>query len=165
MKHASILAVSASMLIAFGTHSRAQVPDAITGKYAIRTSTGFLLTAENAGGAKSPDAVHTNRTVAGPWETFTIAPVEGGRITLRTAAGTYLTAEGGGPQGLSTDRRQVGPWEMFTLTKLAGGYGLRTVAGTFVTAEGNGGRLGPNAVSTNRTKPGPWETFTLVFRD
>ncbi len=162
MKRALVLAVSASMLIAFGTLSKAQVPRGIAGKYAIRTSTGFLLTAENAGGGRSPDAVHTNRRVAGPWETFTIAPAEGDKITLRTAAGTFLTAEGGGTQGLSADRRQAGPWEMFTLTRLEGGYGLETVAGTFITAEGNGGRQGAHAVSTNRQQAGPWETFTLI---
>jgi hypothetical protein len=134
-------------------------------RFAIQTGDGFLLTAENGGGAKSPDAVHTNRKVVGPWETFTLAPAGGGEITLRTAAGTFLTAEGGGTQGLSADRRQIGPWEKFTLQKVEGGYALMTVAGTFVTAEGNGGRLGPNAVSTNRTKAGPWETFTLIFRD
>ena len=106
MKHALILAVSASMLMAFGTLSKAQGPTAITGKYAIRTSTGFLLTAENGGGARSPDAVHTNRRVVGGWEIFTIAPAGGGQVTLRTASGTFLTAEGGGTQGLSTDRRK-----------------------------------------------------------
>ena len=165
MKRALVLAVSAWLLIAFGTLSMAQEPGALAGKYAIRTSTGFLLTAENAGGGKSPDAVHTNRRVLGPWETFTIAAAEGDKITLRTAAGTFLTAEGGGTQGLSADRRQVGPWEKFTLTRLKGGYGLVTVAGTFVTAEGNGGQQGPNAVSTNRQQAGPWETFTLILRD
>lgn len=165
MKHALILAVSASMLMAFGTLSKAQGPTAITGKYAIRTSTGFLLTAENGGGARSPDAVHTNRRVVGGWEIFTIAPAGGGQVTLRTASGTFLTAEGGGTQGLSTDRRQAGQWEKFTLQKVEGGYALMTVAGTFVTAEGNGGKLGLNAVSTNRTKPGGWETFTLIFQD
>ena len=75
--------------------------------------------------------VYANRTVAGPWETFTIRRTDGGsgrignntQISLQSNGGYYLSAEGGGappwatpPAGeLYANRFAVGTWETFTL--------------------------------------------------
>lgn len=134
-------------------------------RVAFRTSGGFYLTAENAGGQAAPNAIHTNRTAMGPWEIFTMRSIgNGNAVSLQTADGHYLTAEGGGGNGsVSTNRTTVGPWETFTLRSLPGGLvALQTANGDVVTAEGNGGGSGPAAVAVNRTAIGPWESFTLA---
>lgn len=49
------------------------------GTFAICTTSGFYLTAVNGGGYSNPaQPINTNRTVRGPWETFTMvnAPIE-----------------------------------------------------------------------------------------
>lgn len=135
--------------------------------YAIKTLTGYYLTAENGGGG----TVNSDRTQRGPWETFVMSQVSPGVFTFRSEKGTFLAnaASGrqGGRGGLSANRRQADQAAQFKLI-LVNPEGtvvaLQTSAGTYVTAENSGGMKGargPRSVNTNRTDIGEWELFYL----
>lgn len=140
-------------------------------QYAIKTLTGFYLTAENGGGG----TVNSDRTQRGSWETFTMSQVSPGVFTFKTEKGTFLAnatggrqaMRGGGGGGLSANRRQADQAAQFKLI-LVNPEGtivaIQTSAGTYVTAENSGGMKGargPRSVNTNRTEIGEWELFQL----
>lgn len=140
--------------------------------YAIKTLTGYYLTAENGGGG----TVNSDRTQRGAWETFVMSQVSPGVFTFKSEKGTYLAnagvggggnRQGGGRSGLSANRRQPDPSAQFKLI-LVNPEGtlvaIQTSAGTYVTAENSGGMKGargPRSVNTNRTEIGEWELFYL----
>lgn len=147
-------------------------------KVALRTSTGYYITAENGGGF----AVYTDRTELGPWETFTMVPVSPGVFAFRTENGNYLSdmasreQRGGGGGGrqprtaLAASRKSIDASTQFRilLVNLDGNFvTLMTSAGRYLTAENNGGikARGERAVSTDRTEIGPWEQLQLVDLD
>lgn len=136
-------------------------PQPLKRKYLLRTSNGFLVTAEGGGGRGAPDAMATNRRVTGPWEAFALIPLGTDTYAFRTESGHYLSAEAG---GLSSSATAVGPAETFTFERLGGGaqLALRTALGTYVSARNGGGATGPNAVTAGAPQIGPAETFTLA---
>jgi hypothetical protein len=118
---------------------------------------GRLVCAESGGGA----ALIANRTVVGPWETFTIVPRGGNTVALRAAANNrYVCAENGGASSLIANRTVVGPWETFQLvTNPDGSFSLLSMANNrYVCAENGGGA----SLIANRSAIGPWESFDLV---
>ena len=153
------------------------------GSYAIRTTTGFYITAVNGGGLGGPNnassIIHTDATAIGPWETFTFdafkpAPSP---VAIRTSSGRLLTVVNngglGGPNDASsiihTDAKAVGPWEKFTLKMLDASkmtYALQTMSGNYLTAVNGGGLGGPNDASspihTDSTNVGAWESLQLI---
>ena len=96
-------------------------------KFALKTSNNNFVTAVNGGGIGGPNSgqspVHTDATVVGPWEHFTITPqADNVHATVRTSDGrNFLTAVNGGGLGgpndvpIHTDANSIGPWEEFTL--------------------------------------------------
>jgi hypothetical protein len=148
---------------------------------ALKTNNGHYLTMVNGGGLGGPNtgpgavAMHTDATVAGPWERFQLEWVGGtSNFGLKTANGNYVTAVNGGGIGgpndasspVHTDATAVGPWEQLTinydpLTQLAT---IQTEDGHYLTAVNGGGFGGPNNVPihTDAVVLGPWETFSAV---
>jgi hypothetical protein len=150
------------------------------GTYAIRTMNGHYLTAVNGGGYSDPQnlqPIETNRTVLGPWETFTAVPIPQVQfapvIGIQTANGRYLGVVengglGGGSVAIQTNRTVVGSWEQFTLETVdaqAGTFALMTCDGYYVTAVNGGGMGGNNdatcPIHTDATQIGPWEQLTM----
>jgi hypothetical protein len=121
-----------------------------------RAINGQYVVAEGAGG----QVVNANRSGAGPWETFSLIDIGGGRNAIRTADGVhYWRALGGGGAGLDTQATAIGAWEQFTVVNLGGGnVALQTINGHYVVAEGGGGGV----VNANRTGIGAWETFAMI---
>jgi hypothetical protein len=134
----------------------------------------------NNGGLGGPNdassIIHTDATEIGPWEKFTLVPLDttNKRFALKTMTGNYLTAVNGGGLGgpndassiIHTDATEVGPWESLVLIEQPDGtYAIRTTSGYYLTAVNGGGLGGPNDASsiihTDATQVGPWETFTF----
>ena len=121
-------------------------------------------------------ALHTDATVAGPWETFTLERIDDIHFALRTVDGHYLTAVNGGRVGQPpTGPRQpiltngrLAPLKSelrFKITVIAGtSVTLQTADGHFITAVNGGGIGGINNVPfhTDALKRGSWETFSWV---
>jgi hypothetical protein len=89
------------------------------------------------------------------------------KVALRTSAGYYLTAEGGGGNNqFSTNRRAIGAWEEFDLVPVnntkPNQYGLRTSFGTYVHAVSAGGVFSPNPLKTDAAWLLWMEHFGLV---
>jgi len=125
----------------------------------LKTTGGFFLCAEGGGGG----AVVADRTVAGPWETWTVVTWDDGRVSLQASNGMYLCAE---PDGtVIANRAESGEYERFTVDALgeAGIAFLNPYHGKYLCAEGGGG----GAVTCDRplpdqdpaTVPGEWEFF------
>lgn len=96
---------------------------------------------------------------------FTTPQAASHRAALRSAGGSYMTAEGGGGSNVTCNRPQAGPWETFDLVDVNGGtlaggdpVHVRASNGMYVVAEGGGG----SAVNANRQAASTWETFTIV---
>lgn len=95
------------------------------GRFALKTISGNYVTAVNGGGLGDPpggtSAIHTNATVAGPWEQFTINFYSNGTASIQTPTGNFVTAVGGGGYGannlapIHTNATAVGPWEIFRM--------------------------------------------------
>ena len=151
---------------------------------AIQTASGNYLSAVNGGGLGGPNsgptavALHTDATVAGPWETFTFvwlgeAGEPYGPFALRTANGNYVTAVNGGGIGgpndgtapIHTDATTIGAWETLQINFLPNNQvTVQTADGRFLTAVNGGGIGGPNTtpVHTDATSQGAWEVFSLI---
>jgi hypothetical protein len=87
-------------------------------------------------------------------------------VAIQSQNGSFLSAEGGGGDGLWANRPAQGQWEIFTLgaadpdaLQLYSGdkVWLKTINNHFVTAEDGGGR----ETNANRPQVGPWEIFTI----
>lgn len=82
------------------------------------------------------------------------------RLTLRSAHGLYLCAEGGGGGAVVADRPVAAEWETFAAVPgvVPGSVALRCHDGAhYLCAEDGGG----GALVADRTSVGPWESFTL----
>lgn len=148
----------------------------ITGR--IQTQAGYFLTAVNGGGIGGPDsgsgatALHTDATLAGPWELFTLVVLDETHFALKTADGHYVTAVNGGGIGPArgTAREPVitnstTPAPMFKIHRTPSGQvTIATADGHFLTAVQGGGFGGPavTPIHTDATALGPWERFTWV---
>ncbi|HLN63482.1 MAG TPA: hypothetical protein VK464_18245 [Symbiobacteriaceae bacterium] len=157
------------------------VPQA-DGTYAIRTSTGFYLTAVNGGGygeSANKQPIHTDAKALGSWETFTLVnlstPFPSETVFgIKTMTGNFVTAVnngglGGGNVAINTDAKTIGAWEKFAvqlIDPLKMTFALRTADGHYVTAVNGGGMGGPNDASspihTDATAIGAWEKLTFV---
>jgi len=156
-------------------------PPAGTLVAAIQTASGNYLTAVGGGGLGGPDygpaavALHTDATVAGPWETFTVHWLDASytRFSLQTVDGHYLSAIQGGGQGgpddssspIHTDARTIAEWETLTVNFLPNDQvTINLPNGRFLTAVAGGGVGTPQSapLHTDVVQPGAWETFTLV---
>jgi len=95
-------------------------------RMAFRTAAGTYLTAVRGGGIGGPNAdpyqVHTDATVVGPWEQFTLVRLHDGKCALKAPDGHWVTVVGGGGYGeagnrmpIHTDATRLGPWETFTV--------------------------------------------------
>jgi hypothetical protein len=92
-------------------------------KFALRTERGTFVTAVNGGGIGGPNnslsPFHTDARALGVDEVFRVAFEHGGKVTLRTRKGFYVTAVNGGGYGgpnsvpVHTDATSIGPWETF----------------------------------------------------
>lgn len=148
---------------------------------AIRTASGNYLTAVNGGRLGGPStgpaavALHTDSSVAGPWETFTVVWLNSTytQFALRTSDGHFVTAvKGGGVGGpndtsapIHTDAKTIGIWERLTLNFLPNNQlTIKAPSDRFLTAVDGGGIGGSNdsPIHTEAVKPAEWETFTLV---
>jgi hypothetical protein len=134
----------------------------------LRAANGRYVCAEGGGGIDSriggAIAVRADRADAGPWETFTVYPLDEGRIALETCNGFYLTAEGGGGGALRTDARAIGPWESFAVVGFPGApdeIALQTWDRVHVLCA-EIGSLDP-VVNATRTGIGEWERFARGF--
>jgi hypothetical protein len=127
-----------------------------------------FVCAENGGGG----AVNATRVWAAQWETFRLAPAQGGTVkaevpvNFATSDGMhYFCAEGGGGREVVANRTIPAQWETFTVTRADGlqeitdgcQVHIRAYNGQYVCAEGGGGR----EVVANRTVAAQWETFTV----
>ncbi|PZR15433.1 MAG: hypothetical protein DI536_08250 [Archangium gephyra] len=144
----------------------------------LRAWDGFWVTAEGGGG----DVLKADRSVAGPWEAFSLTIVSRAStdpspldptwvssstliykiVTMRVANGHYVVAEWGGNREVKADRTVPGAWERFVVTDLSGGQlvsgdiiRIRAQNGAYVVAE-NG------LVNANRGSAGLWELFRIV---
>lgn len=94
-------------------------------RFALKTMKGTFLTAVNGGGIGGPNdgrsPFHTDAKALGPDEVFRVHFDAGGKVTLRTRKGFYMSAVNGGGYGgpntvpLHTDATSIGPWETFQL--------------------------------------------------
>jgi hypothetical protein len=151
---------------------------------AIRTVNGSYLTAVNGGDLGGQDsgpaavALHTDATVAGARETFTIVWLNSTytQFALRTSNGDYVTAVNGGGLGgpndssapIHTDATAAASWERFRLNFLPNNQVTINVPdGRFLTAVNGGGMSGSDSapIHTDAVTYGAWETFTLVKYD
>ena len=145
-------------------------------KVALRTSTGYYITAEDGGGA----SVHTDRQALGPWETFTMLSVAPGIFAFRSDNGSFLSLSdlSGSPERpgraartmLTATKKQLDAstqFKMLVVNPDNWTVALITSTGKYVTAENNGGvkARGAQAISTDRTEIGDWEQFQLVDVD
>ena len=142
---------------------------------ALKTINGNTVTiVDNGGLGGGQVAIQTDRTVVGPWEKFTVEPINAAAKTfaLKTVSGNYVTAVNGGGIGgpndasspVHTDATWVGPWEHLIFEQQPDGtFAICTTSGFYLTAV-NGGGVGGNdqPINTDRTVLGPWETFTMV---
>jgi hypothetical protein len=140
---------------------------------AIRTYGGYYITFTDGGGyAGGATTVHTDATMAGPWETFELEWIDDDftQFALRTSTGNYVTAvDGGGVAGpndatspIHTDASSVGPDEQLTLTIMGSMVTIRSQEGYYLTAVDGGGLVGMNqALHTDGSTRDIWETFTL----
>ncbi|HET8707471.1 MAG TPA: ricin-type beta-trefoil lectin domain protein [Pseudomonadales bacterium] len=146
---------------------------------ALRTSDGHFISVVNGGGLGGPNTgatavpIHTDATRAGPWERFTVEPIDQAHFALKTANGRYLTAaQGGGVSGandasspIHTDANGSAAWERLTLSydRFSNTVTLQTPAGYYLTAVNGGGMSGTSkdALHTDATQRGPWESFTF----
>lgn len=98
----------------------------------LRTDNGHFVVAEGGGGRET----NANRSQCGPWETFTILwlqPTPGGpfpaggvipkgqdvSVAFMAENSNFMTAEGGGGDGVTANRAGLGPWERFTMMQTA----------------------------------------------
>jgi hypothetical protein len=124
-------------------------------RVALRTWDGHYVVAEGGGGG----VVNGNRTAIGPWETFRLLPLDGGKFALLSSNGSYVTAEGGGGGAVNANREAVVTWEQLTPVATADGRtALATFDGHYVVAISGGG----DKVLADRTAIGPWEKFVIV---
>jgi hypothetical protein len=167
------------LLCALNISAQNTAPPPAEKRVALRTATGYYITAENGGGF----AVHTDRAELGPWETFTMVPVSPGVFAFRTENGNYLSdmaareqRRGGGraerqPRtALAASGKAIDASTQFRILLInpdGNIVTLMTSAGRYLTAENNGGikARGERAVSTDRTEIGPWEQLQLVDLD
>ena len=91
------------------------------GNFSFQTSDGtHYVSAVNGGGVANAEAIHTDATSVGPWETFNLVfqPADG-TYAIQTPDGVhYVTAVHGGgrsAEAIHTDKTSVGPWEKFWL--------------------------------------------------
>lgn len=149
---------------------------------AMQTASGNYITAVNGGGLGGPDtgpaavALHTDATVAGPWETFTVVWLNSTytKFALRTSDGKYVTAVHGGGIGgpndrsspIHTDATSVAAWERLRFTFLPSNrLTINVPNGRFLTAVDGGGVKGADAapIRTDAVTCGAWESFTLII--
>jgi hypothetical protein len=134
----------------------------------LQSYNGMFVCAENGGGGE----IDVTRQFASTWETFKLEPADGpaaageittgAKVALKTFNGKYVSAAGGGGQGVTADRDAIGQWETFTL-EILGPAPLRGHKGPDTLAEGqfmeswatlsSSGRLDTknNTSTTNRT--------------
>jgi hypothetical protein len=166
----------AALLLINGAPARAQVVwNTLPGEFAMRTLTGFYVTAIDGGGRTTEPVVVTAATSASDWEKFRLYDLSAGGsaptyFAIQTAKGNYLTAVDGGGRTtdvLHTDATQVSNWEEFRLYDLSAGGGaptyfaIQTIHGGYLTAVGEGGKY-EDAMHTDATQIGSWEHLRLV---
>ena len=85
-----------------------------SGTYALMTFDASHYLSADQGGGKSTDALHTDATAIGPWETFTLEFQSDGTYGIRTANGNYVSAVGGRHKdAVRTVQTTVGAAEKF----------------------------------------------------
>lgn len=137
--------------------------------YALRTMSGFYLTAENGGGG----AINTDRTELGPWETFTLEQKSPGVFALRCVNGQYLSdmmgnsrnrQNKGGLLATKAEADASGQFKLVIVNPEGPVVALMMSGGRYVTAENGGGvkARSARAISSDRVEIGDWEQFTLV---
>ena len=85
-----------------------------SGTYALMTFDALHYVSADQGGGKSTDALHTDATAIGPWETFTLEFQSDGTYGIRTANGNYVSAVGGRHKdAVRTVQTTVGAAEKF----------------------------------------------------
>src|SRR2546421_9270677 len=150
---AAALAVVATGVVGLSSPASAAPPFPTPTLCTIYTWTGNLLTAVGGGGRTS-DVLHTDATVAGSWEGFTLVDAgDGVHVGIRTLTGNFLTALGGGGRAtdaVHSDATALQAWgKVPVLSRFDGDFAIQTIDGHFLTAIG-GGRSTIDAIS-----PGP----------
>jgi hypothetical protein len=87
------------------------------------------------------------------------------KASILTYHAYYLSAEGGGGDGLNATRRHAGEWETFNMVDLNGGYlqsgdevAFQTQTRHYVSAQNE-------QLTADSSARGYWETFTIVRAD
>jgi hypothetical protein len=127
---------------------------------ALAAGLGFAL--EALTGEPDPNehgAVTADRSEAGAWESFIMAELGNGKVSLLSHMGLFC-AEGGGGDGVFANRPFVGEWEKWTLIRNDdGSVSFRSHGGHYLVAESGGGQV----CNANRTSIGEWEKFWIYF--
>lgn len=134
----------------------------------LRSSANLMyVSAELGYGGDRYGELRARAAAQGPWEQWTVEPLNATDVALRSNAnGLYVSAElGYGGDRYATLRARayaVGPWEVFRLVSLsADTYAIVSVAnGLYVSAELN---YSGDRYATLRARAyaiGPWEVFT-----
>jgi len=143
---------------------------------ALRTSNGHYMTVAKGGGLGGDKAaLNSDRQAVGPWEIFTIVPIDkgAGTFALKCSNGQYLTASLGGGIGgpdnsnspCHTDATSIKNYETINfIPQGVSQIAIRTYNQTWITAVNGGGWPDPqnnHPFRTNTAVIGPWETFSL----
>lgn len=175
------LIVSGAFLIedvmtCINTCSNPNPPPGPPGVSGLRTIDGHFMTVVNGGAVGDDDAaLNSDRVIVGPWETFTVVPIDyvAGTFALQCNNGQYLTAINGGGIGgpdnhnspCHTNATSIGHWEQIQFVPQGDGtYAISTYYQYWITAVNGGGwpQQPKQAFRTDTDTIGPWETFALV---
>jgi hypothetical protein len=154
----------------------AEVVDAANLKFALKTTSGFYICAENGGNVSHPDSpVQTTATNLNEWERLIVEYQPDGTFAIKTLNGFYLTCmDNGGRaydgQPFSSNRTHRAAWEIFSAIPLevfkSVRISFRTSRNFFLTAVNNGGLKNSElAMSTGATTVGPNEKFYVEIVD
>ncbi len=136
---------------------------------AIQTVRGNYVTAVGGGG-RDLDVMHTNATVFGSWERFTLVYTgDGVHYGLRTVFGYYVTAVNSGglaasnvPDVLHTNATQLLDWEKFSIIAQGDGtYAIRAFDGHYLSARDGGGRV-TRTFDSYVSQVQSWEKFRFT---
>ena len=116
----------------------------------LKSAHGRYLTVDTTG------VVKADAEVVGPWEVFTVEPLDGDEAALKTAHGTYLTAAREDPERTPEARAtSIGPWEAWrVVTTDDGRVAWLGEHGGFLTAASD------YTVRCEATEPNEWERWT-----
>lgn len=113
------------------------------------------------GGGPNPGDVHADRGAVGPWEKFTLQPLNPDKVAIASWQG-YFCAERDGGHDVHANRKAIGPWEAHRMIRNDDGTVSFEHNGFHLVAENGGG--GGSVCNWNRGAIGEWEKFRMEFQ-